>query len=450
MRSIFHTHIGVPGELFTPEPREAEHLFRVFRARPGEKVLVMDGRGGRGEAEVVDKKQLRFLNLLPEIRQEIELDLYCAIPKKAKLDSLLPQLPGLGVRSLHPLLLEHSVATGENSARWELLLREGCKQSGNPRLPLLYPPVSLDEALEEIRRSGAALYYGSVTPADPGREAPGALRAWFVGPEGGFTALEEEKLLAAGGRPLKLGSWIMRLESAAVAGLAVLSRALPLLAAAFVLLGSGCGNESDITRHPLMLRAEQCRLEGEPVLAMRFYKRLLRQRPDSPKLRLKIATLCDEVLNDPLGALYHYNTYLSLAPDSPDAPAVEGYRLMARAKLLRELKRESLPKPPADTFDEQLKQITSLQEENRRLKTSLSEAQRRNDEMRRYVLSLKNYYERNAQQKQREDLYTVRSGDTLSGIAAMHGFSLRSLMLANGLTGSSLLRRGQVLKIPEQ
>ena len=123
---------------------------------------------------------------------------------------------------------------------------------------------------------------------------------------------------------------------------------------------------------------------------------------------------------------------------------------MARAKLLRELKRESLPKPPADTFDEQLKQITSLQEENRRLKTSLSEAQRRNDEMRRYVLSLKNYYERNAQQKQREDLYTVRSGDTLSGIAAMHGVSLRSLMLANGLTGSSLLRRGQVLKIPEQ
>ena len=442
MRSIFHTHIGVPGELFTPEPREAEHLFRVFRARPGEKVLVMDGQGGRGEAEVVDKKQLRFLERLPEIRQEIELDLYCAIPKKAKLDSLLPQLPGLGVRSLHPLLLEHSVATGENTARWELLLREGCKQSGNPRLPLLYPPVSLDEALEEVRRSGAALYYGSVTPADPGKEAPGPLRAWFVGPEGGFTALEEEKILAAGGRPLKLGSWIMRLESAAVV--------LPLLLAVLMVLCAGCGKSSDINRHPLMLRAEQCRLEGEPVLAMRFYKRLLRQRPESLRLRLKIATLCDEVLNDPVGALYHYNTYLEMAPDSPDAPTVEGYRLMVRAKLLRELKRESLPKPPADSYDEQLTRIKSLESENSRLKNSLSDTQKRLNDMHRYALSLKNYYERTAVVRKQERLYTVRSGDTLSGIASAHDVPLRSLMNANGLSSSSLLRAGQVLKIPAE
>ena len=450
MRTVFHTHIGDPGELFTPEPREAEHLFRVFRARPGEKVLVMDGNGGRGEAEVVDKKQLRFTALLPEIRQEIELDLYCAIPKKAKLDSLLPQLPGLGVRSLHPLILEHSVATGENIARWELLLREGCKQSGNPRLPLLYPPVSLDEALEEVRSSGAELYFGSVTPADPGSAAPGALRAWFVGPEGGFTATEEQKLLAAGGRPLKLGSWIMRLESAAVAGLAVLSRTLPLLALLFSLLAAGCGRKGDVLRHPLMIRAERCRAEGEPVLAMGFYKKLLQRRPDSPLLRLKIATLCDEVLNDPIGAIYHYNIYLNMVPGSPDAPAVEGYRLMARAKLLRELKREALPKPPADTFDEQLLQIRALKKENQRINRSLQELAKQNRALQSYISSLRNYYERGrtVREQHTEELYTVRSGDTLSGIAAARGVPLRSLMQANGLSGSSVLRAGQVLRIP--
>lgn len=450
MRTVFHTHIGDPGELFTPEPREAEHLFRVFRARPGEKVLVMDGNGGRGEAEVVDKKQLRFTALLPEIRQEIELDLYCAIPKKAKLDSLLPQLPGLGVRSLHPLILEHSVATGENIARWELLLREGCKQSGNPRLPLLYPPVSLDEALEEVRSSGAELYFGSVTPADPGSAAPGVLRAWFVGPEGGFTATEEQKLLAAGGRPLKLGSWIMRLESAAVAGLAVLSRTLPLLALLFSLLAAGCGRKGDVLRHPLMIRAERCRAEGEPVLAMGFYKKLLQRRPDSPLLRLKIATLCDEVLNDPIGAIYHYNIYLNMVPGSPDAPAVEGYRLMARAKLLRELKREALPKPPADTFDEQLLQIRALKKENQRINRSLQELTKQNRALQSYISSLRNYYERDraVREQHTEELYTVRSGDTLSGIAAARGVPLRSLMQANGLSGSSVLRAGQVLRIP--
>ena len=442
--------------MFTPEPRESEHIFRVFRARPGDRVMVMDGRGNRGEAEVVDKKQLVFLSRLEKAEQEIELDLYCAIPKKNKLDSLLPQLPGLGVRSLHPLLLEHSVATGENPERWELLLREGCKQSGNPRLPQLFPPVTLDEALDEVSRSGAVLYFGSVTPADPGTADPGKIRAWFVGPEGGFTAQEEEKLLAAGGRPLKLGSWIMRLESAAVAGLAVLNRMIPVLLAAMMFLGcgSGCDKNANVNKHPLMLRADRCRREGEAVLALRFYKRLLHLRPESPEVRLKLASLCDEVLNDPLSALYHYNVYLSLVPDSPDAATVGGYRLMARSKLLRELKRESLPKAPADAHDEQLQQLEKLKKENRRLQHSISELTRQYDVLRKMynaraaAAKSGENSRKPAVRSQDELLYTVRSGDTLSGIAAAHKVPLRALLRANGLTVTALLRAGQVLKIP--
>ena len=451
MRTIFHTHIGNAGELFQVEPREAEHLFRVFRARPGDRVLVMDGRGNRGEAEVVDKKQLRFLNQLPEVKQEIELDLYCAIPKKAKLDSLLPQLPGLGVRSLHPLLLEHSVATGENPERWELLLREGCKQSGNPRLPLLYPPVTLEAALEEVRRSGAVLYFGSVTPADPGQEEPGKERAWFVGPEGGFTREEEEMLLGAGGRPLKLGSWIMRLESAAVAGLAVLNRLIPLFLVAALFFCFGCRGETDIRKHPLMFRAERCRSEGEPRLALRFYNRLLATHPDSPELRLKVATLCDESLNDPLSALYHYNVYLELAPDSPDAAAVKEYAAMARAKLLRELKKESLPELPPDALAREKSLNAALKQENARLVKALGELTRRyNAQQRQQVLPLpaSRVAPPPRQEERDEELYTIRSGDTLSGIAAAHRVSLRSLMQTNGLSERSILRRGQVLKIP--
>ena len=445
MHTVFHTYIGTPGELFIPEAREAEHLFKVFRARPGETVRVFDGRGGRGEAEVVDKKQLRFTAVLPEIRQEIELDLYCAIPKKTKLDSLLPQLPGLGVRSLHPLLLEHSVATGENPQRWELLLREGCKQSGNPRLPELFPPVSLDKALEEVKNSGAALYFGSVAPVPPCEEKPGALRAWFVGPEGGFTAEEEQKLLDAGGRPLKLGSWIMRLESAAVAGLAVLSRALPLAALAGALLLSGCGS-ADVGRHPLMLRAERCRAEGEYELARNLYTRLLYKMPDSPLLRLKLATLCDEALNDPLEAIYHYDAYLKNCGNSPDAPAVREYRQMAKAKLLKALKEEKLPKPAPDGSGKEKQLIAALKSENSRMARALAELNQK------YTF-LKEQLARTSapaapRREPREELYTIRSGDTLSGIAGAHGVSLRSLMNANGLTASSILRKGQVLKIP--
>jgi LysM repeat protein len=46
-------------------------------------------------------------------------------------------------------------------------------------------------------------------------------------------------------------------------------------------------------------------------------------------------------------------------------------------------------------------------------------------------------------------LYTVRSGDTLSEIAARYGVSVGALRTANGLGQSSVIRTGQQLRIPE-
>lgn len=43
--------------------------------------------------------------------------------------------------------------------------------------------------------------------------------------------------------------------------------------------------------------------------------------------------------------------------------------------------------------------------------------------------------------------YRVKSGDTLSGIAARHGVPLKSLFALNGLNGKSVLRPGQVIRL---
>ena len=53
----------IPGEdtVFSPEPREAEHLFKVFRARPGEAVEILDGRGNRARGEVLPQRQVRVI-----------------------------------------------------------------------------------------------------------------------------------------------------------------------------------------------------------------------------------------------------------------------------------------------------------------------------------------------------------------------------------------------------
>ena len=47
------------------------------------------------------------------------------------------------------MTITSTIPAPEGSDRWETLLQEGCKQSGNPFLPKIAPPVKLAAALAE-------------------------------------------------------------------------------------------------------------------------------------------------------------------------------------------------------------------------------------------------------------------------------------------------------------
>ena len=100
-----------------------------------------------------------------------------------------------------------------------------CKQCGRSRLPRLDPLTPLNDVLREF---SAALPTRILLLADPRAEqnvgqlfeslvdAPQATIA-LIGPEGGFTADEHSAAIAAGAIPMRLGSHILRIETAALA-----------------------------------------------------------------------------------------------------------------------------------------------------------------------------------------------------------------------------------------
>lgn len=47
-------------------------------------------------------------------------------------------------------------------------------------------------------------------------------------------------------------------------------------------------------------------------------------------------------------------------------------------------------------------------------------------------------------------VYTVQSGDTLSGIASKYGLTYQALAAYNGLSNPNLIRVGQQIKIPSK
>lgn len=221
-----------------------------------------------------------------------------------------------------------------------------------------------------------------------------------------------------------------------------------VLAALLFAVAGGCGR-NDPKKHPLYLKGTQLRDEGDPLAAETYLKRYVEKVPESPEGHLALASLYDEALNNPTAALYHYDEYLRLAPeDAPDRSTVENYRMLTRAKLLKQLSGEPLPELPA----------TALAAENRQLRKTIEQLRRYIENQNRRLVELQNSPGGAATARQTSPsttggnrLYTVQKGDTPGSIARrFYGSASKypKIMEANHLTGNGNLQVGQKLIIP--
>jgi 16S rRNA (uracil1498-N3)-methyltransferase len=204
---------------------EALHAGKVLRLRLGERVDVLDGAGVRAEA-VLSQAGVgrRFEGMACRIlRREscpeppLNLRLYMAPPRARLMGDVVRAATELGVRRLTPILCRFGVARPDAGALdgWRQDVLAAVKQSGNPFLPVLDAPTGFAEALRDAAEPGV---FGAVPrggAAGGGRVcSPGRCLGVWIGPEGGFTAEEEEALLAKGIVPMAVGPWILRVETA--------------------------------------------------------------------------------------------------------------------------------------------------------------------------------------------------------------------------------------------
>ncbi len=90
---------------------------------------------------------------------------------------------------------------------------------------------------------------------------------------------------------------------------------------------TGCGLKSrDENSHPLFKRAVKAQKSNELKVAIDYFNRYLALRPDSSVTHLRLASIYDENLDQPLRAVYHYERFLEFAPNSPEAGDVKKWR----------------------------------------------------------------------------------------------------------------------------
>jgi 16S rRNA (uracil1498-N3)-methyltransferase len=234
---------------------EAHHAGDVLRLKPGDKVVVFNGRGREITAEVVGlvrgEVSLRKLHEseMPPLRCRIVLAQ--AIPKGKNMEMIVQKAVEIGASAIFPLISERTIVdldpdeATQKQAKWQTVAIEAAKQCGQNWLPEVHAPQKLKHFFDgatavsatktEVRPTRPPLQLiGSLQPgalhlkkilaeySSEHRQLPSSV-LMFIGPEGDFTPAEIALARGHGCLPITLGPIVLRVETAAIYCLSVLS-----------------------------------------------------------------------------------------------------------------------------------------------------------------------------------------------------------------------------------
>ena len=212
------------------------YLTRVLRLRIGAELVVFDGRGGEYAATLTnatrDSVQLEIgTHSDPQRESPLRLTLAQGVARGERMDQILQKTTELGVRTIVPLLTEHTVVRldkGRAEKRrdhWQKIIVSACEQCGRNILPALQPLQSIDAWMTDLPDDSLRIMlqpHASVSLADIGDPPRDATVTVLIGPEGGLSQHERETATQHGFAPVSLGPRILRTETASLAILSIL------------------------------------------------------------------------------------------------------------------------------------------------------------------------------------------------------------------------------------
>jgi 16S rRNA (uracil1498-N3)-methyltransferase len=209
-------------------PGQARYLGSVMRRSVGDKVRLFNGRDGEWLASIAelsrDRARFAVQCLLRPQTPQPHLQLVFAVLKRDATDLVVQKATELGAGAIQPVFTERTNAGRVNLDRLGLIAMEAAEQSERLSIPELRPPLRLPDLLGgwPADRIIAATIERTEAPSIR-TIAPRRPVALLVGPEGGFTGAELDVLRRHPFVvPITLGPHVLRAETAAIVGLALL------------------------------------------------------------------------------------------------------------------------------------------------------------------------------------------------------------------------------------
>ncbi len=223
-------YLDHPLEAGQPVPlsrEQAHYLFSVMRLGVGESVLLFNGRDGEWRAEVAEAGKKRGI-LLPvaqakPLQRPPDLWLIFAPIKKARTDFIVEKATEMGAARIIPMRTDFTNSERIRQDRLKAHAVEAAEQCGGTFVPDVDELCTLDKLLDRWPEDRRIIFCDEEMAGaahDLRRVEAGAPAAILIGPEGGFSARERQRLRAQPGVvTLSLGPRILRADTAAVAAL---------------------------------------------------------------------------------------------------------------------------------------------------------------------------------------------------------------------------------------
>jgi 16S rRNA (uracil1498-N3)-methyltransferase len=226
---MIRLHVGASlaaGQTIDATAGQAHYLATVMRRSAGDAVRLFNGYDGEWDARITavgrGKANFSVETLVRPQADDADVWLMFAVLKRDTTDLVVQKATELGVSALLPVFTERTNAARINAQRLEAIAVEAAEQSERLTVPVLHPARPLHEALADWpadRLLFAAMERAEAPPLSPAHAPAGLL----IGPEGGFGPRDFALLeRCACVRPVSLGPRILRAETAAIVGLALL------------------------------------------------------------------------------------------------------------------------------------------------------------------------------------------------------------------------------------
>ena len=233
---IFYT-TNIQGNTGILDETESHHCIKVLRLKPGDRINMVDGKGGffEGVIAIPDSRACSVEIVKSDFEHGMRnYHLHIAIAPTKNIDRFewfLEKATEIGIDEISPIICQRSERKVLREDRLEKVISSAMKQSLKAYHPVLHPAVSFTKFIEKQKEGNKLIAHCiEEEKLDLLRFKPqGSRFTLLIGPEGDFSPEEVKQAIIKGFIAVSLGKSRLRTETAGIASCQIITDLMELL-----------------------------------------------------------------------------------------------------------------------------------------------------------------------------------------------------------------------------